>query len=122
MRAGEEGHEGGGKQRGGGSLYEAGDVEGGEGRLLRGLEHDRAPGRQGRAQLPREHQQGEVPRQDLEEGVGGRRRSFGGQGAKDKERASIPAGERKSGRRKQKIACSAGGRTCPTAPTGSRTE
>ena len=51
--------------RGRGLLDEAGDVEGGEGRLLRGLEDDGAAGGEGRAQLPGEHHEREVPRDDL---------------------------------------------------------
>ena len=37
----------------------------GERRLLRGLQHDRAAGRKSRAELPRRHQQREIPRNDL---------------------------------------------------------
>ena len=40
------------------------DLERGEGGLLRGLEHDRAPGRQRGGDLPQDHRGGEVPRRD----------------------------------------------------------
>ena len=47
------------------SWASCGDAQGGQRRLLGRLEDDGAAGRQGRAPLPRLHQQREVPRDDL---------------------------------------------------------
>ena len=52
------------------------EPDGGQGRLLRRLEHDRVPERESRCHLPCGHDHGEVPRDDPPHTPSGSRREY----------------------------------------------